>query len=398
MTRLTSATRRVSIAWALALLGGCACAPEEGAGLDASGLDRDGGPPSGMDGSAADAGSVRAMDAAAADDAAVDDDAFPGDSGWTESEGAPEVDASSSDAEVTATMDAALAADAGASTADGGPVPCVPATCGGRTYSCGNCLDDDGDGLVDAADPGCIGPCDQTEDIYDLGIPGGDTAACQRDCYYDEDQGSGNDRCAYDERCDPLSPDPLCPATPPGGPVRCPPTQPAECYANCLPVTPNGCDCFGCCELPARSGRHVFLGSTDADGNHTCTPDALGDPSRCAPCTPYAGCNNVCERCELCLGATSLPPECLAPPPVDAGTAADAGAPADGGALVDAGRPVDAGTADAGAADAGRALDAGPVDAGLSRCPSGGQACGLPGDSPCPASYYCLTGCCVFFG
>ena len=281
-------------------------------------------------------------------------------------------------ADGAAPVDGDVAAADGASPgADAGVPACVPAPCGGRVYACGNCMDDDADGRQDATDDGCVGPCDDSEDVYDLEIPGGDSATCRRDCYYDADQGSGNDGCEYDERCDPLVPDLACPFTPPGGSVRCPDTQPADCLDNCRPLVPNGCDCFGCCELPAGSGSFVFLGSVDADGNHTCTPDAVGDPTRCRACTPYAGCINTCGPCELCLGRTTLPPECLPPPPADAGP------------------PVDGGGADGGP------VDGGPVDAGTPpppRCDTGAQSCGLPTDPACPATYYCLTGCCIYLG
>lgn len=258
---------------------------------------------------------------------------------------------------------------------DGAVVACLPAPCAGRIRQCGDCIDNDGDGLVDADDPGCIGACDNSEDVYDLRIPGGDTATCQRDCYYDDDQGSGNDGCSYDQRCDPLSPDPeRCPHTPPGGSVRCPDTQPDRCYRNCLPLVPNGCDCFGCCELPSGSGEWVFLGSPDGSGARTCSPENIADRTVCRPCTPYPGCINTCERCELCIGRTELPPDCFPPPPVDGGVPVD-----------DAGRPI----------DAGPRPDGGTPDL---RCAPGVQACGLPTDPPCPGGYYCLTGCCVYFG
>jgi hypothetical protein len=256
--------------------------------------------------------------------------------------------------------------DGSMSASDAGPTACVPAGCSGRTYQCGDCMDNDGDGLIDSRDPGCIGPCDNTEDVYDLGIPGGDTATCIRDCYYDPNQGSGDDTCSYDERCDPLSPDPRCPHRPPGGPVRCPESQPMSCYDRCGPLVPNGCDCFGCCELPAGSGRYVFLGSSDSSGERTCSPDSIGDPTRCRPCTPYRGCWNECGRCELCLGRTELPADCFPPP--------------DGGGLTD---------------DASMPVDGGAVDM---RCSPGVQPCGLPTDPPCPDGWYCLTGCCIYFG
>jgi len=75
------------------------------------------------------------------------------------------------DPTIDANVDAALDP-----TIDGGPGSCRVAQCDGRTYQCGDCMDNDGDGLGDARDPGCIGPCDNPEDVYDIGI--GDTPTC----------------------------------------------------------------------------------------------------------------------------------------------------------------------------------------------------------------------------
>jgi hypothetical protein len=271
---------------------------------------------------------------------------------------------------------------------DAGPT-CVPATCDGRTYRCGNCLDDDGDGLIDSADPDCLGPCHNSESTYYPMIPGGDPSAmnCARDCYYDDNNGSGDDGCSWDKRCDPLSPggDGMCRyATPPPPSARCMADLTMACLDFCMPRTPNGCDCFGCCELPARSGNFVFLGTVGADGTPSCTREHVSDPTRCRPCTPHSVCVNPCERCELCLGRdpATIPADCFPPPPVDAGVPADAG-PLPDGAAPDMSAP-DMGTYDMGTPDL--------------RCSGGRQPCGLPGDPACPAGYYCLTGCCSFFG
>ncbi|MCA9615739.1 MAG: hypothetical protein KC586_23445, partial [Myxococcales bacterium] len=70
-------------------------------------------------------------------------------------------------------------------TPDAGPEECRPVGCSGRIYRCGDCIDNDGDGLVDSADPDCVGACDNNEAGYDLDIPGGDVGRCDRDCYYD---------------------------------------------------------------------------------------------------------------------------------------------------------------------------------------------------------------------
>jgi hypothetical protein len=268
------------------------------------------------------------------------------------------------------------------------PVGCAIALCQGHEYECGNCLDDDGDGIIDSADPDCLGPCDNSEDNLDLEIPG-IGATCNRDCYFDQDSGSGNDDCSWNLRCDPLGP-----GTRPSG-LSCPyddtrtcvDTQSEMCLDFCGPLVPNGCDCFGCCEIPGGSGSFVFLGSVPEPGSEPCTIENADDPSSCRPCEPTTACFNACGRCELCLGRTELPPECFPPPPpVDAGiptfpdgaimTLPDGGAipPPDGGPMIDAGPPPPP------------------------RCPVGQQACGLPTDPACPDGYYCLTGCCIYFG
>src|SRR5262245_43977025 len=43
------------------------------------------------------------------------------------------------------------------------PGVCEPVRCGGMERQCGNCIDDDQDGVVDANDPECLGPCDNSE-------------------------------------------------------------------------------------------------------------------------------------------------------------------------------------------------------------------------------------------
>ncbi len=346
---------------ALALLAGCG---EENGGGDGS--------TGGMDGATGGTdGSTTGMDGST-----------PGD------DGSVGMDGSVPPGDGSVGLDGAVP-DGGVLLPDGGGV-CFPAPCSGTIWACGNCMDDDGDGLVDSADPDCVGACDNNEAGYRLNIPGSDTPNCNLDCYYDDDQGSGNDRCEWDSRCDPLEPEaPRCPFRGPGMGVSCPDPQSTQCHTNCDAITPNGCDCFGCCELPAGSGSYVFLGSRSIDGSPPCSAATATDPTSCRPCTPVADCLNTCERCELCLGRTAddldcdcfdpsaLPPRCR--PMIDAGTPVDAGPDA----MVPP-RP-----------------DAGPYDAGPPpppRCPSGVQACGLPGDPACPSGFFCQTGCCVLFG
>ena len=258
---------------------------------------------------------------------------------------------------------------------DGGSV-CFPASCQGVINACGNCLDDDGDGLIDSQDPDCLGACDNNEAGLYHEISGGDTPNCKLDCYYDKDQGSGNDGCSFDARCDPLSPDEICPfEDPPPRPARCGEAQSDACLDFCQPLTPNGCDCFGCCLI---GGETLFVGSYDpATDTHTCTLELAlaGDFEACHPCTQQTDCFNDCGRCELCLGKgpEDLPADCFPPPPVDMGL------PVDMGPLPDGSTPVDMFTPDP-------------------RCPDGRQPCGFPGDAICPAGDFCLTGCCAAFG
>ena len=116
------------------------------------------------------------------------------------------------------------------------------------------------------------------------------------------------------------------------------------CEDVCGPLVPNGCDCFGCCEVftPVGGSVTVYLGSANAAGDATCTMDVLEDPALCAPCTQVQACLNDCSGCELCFGMTELPPGCV-----------------------------------------------------VQECEGEQQACGQPGQDPCPVGSFCLTGCCV---
>jgi hypothetical protein len=144
------------------------------------------------------------------------------------------------------------------------------------------------------------------------------------DCYFDNDSGGGNDQCDWDHRCDPLS---VAPNYPPSndaaceydpaftiGPATCSEAQTTAsdlCLQVCLPLTPNGCDCFGCCEIPRNSGQFVWIGK-EQDGVGTCELDALSDSIACPPCTPVSGCLNPCDDCERCIGESEPPAGCPA--------------------------------------------------------------------------------------
>jgi hypothetical protein len=264
-------------------------------------------------------------------------------------------------------------------TEDGGTRQCFFIECDNRITACGDCSDNDGDGLVDNEDPECLGPCDNTEGANLLTGVGGETGRqCGADCYFDYGNGKGGGDCRWDRSCDPLEPKvEFCPYIPglaesEGGlPKDCPISQPLTCETDCAPLTPNGCDCFGCCTFPALKGMapdggdgYVFLGSV-SDAAGTCTLATVDQPDLCRPCTPAASCLNTCERCEVCLGKPDIPEDCF---PGSGGMGGNGGSAGSGGM---------------GGSDGGE------------RCPDGKQACGLPGDDPCESGGFCLTGCCI---
>ncbi|MBI2896881.1 MAG: hypothetical protein HYY06_25205, partial [Deltaproteobacteria bacterium] len=259
-------------------------------------------------------------------------------------------------------------------TDDGGTFVCYVTICDGHELECGNCRDDDGDGRVDWRDRECLGPCDNTEGPALNADIGGETGGpCRADCYFDFGNGPGNDDCLWDHRCDPLAVAPDFPPEGEGcafdadrvGSRDCPADQSEQCLTVCPPLTPNGCDCFGCCTFPELSGAFVWIGALDDDNQGTCTFDLVDDPTACPPCTPVEDCFNDCGPCEICLGKDELPPGC------------DQDGDRDGGVVgADGGVPI----ADGGVPPA--------------RCDPGVQECGQPGDELCARDYYCVTGCC----
>jgi hypothetical protein len=130
----------------------------------------------------------------------------------------------------------------------------------------------------------------------------------------------------------------------PGSNLSCAQLQAAQsptCLSVCGPITPNGCDCFGCCQVPGGN-TPIWVGSRDANGNPSCTTNVLNDPSKCHPCTIVQGCFNDCDTCELCFNKPVLPPECL-----------------------------------------------------CQECDPGEQLCGPPCGTPCGPGYFCNNGCCT---
>lgn len=239
--------------------------------------------------------------------------------------------------------------DGGVPASQAGAASCVETECRGQRFECGNCIDDDGDGVIDAFDADCLGPCDDDENGLSSGMVVMQTSNCKLDCYFDGDSGVGNDQCEWSHKCDKES---VAPDYPPSGEARCAydPTaqgtaldcetwnseQASVCLETCLPLVPNGCDCFGCCLL--ADDKYHFIGK--GRGALGCQRDALDDPVACPPCTPVASCLNPCQDCEVCVGR-DLPAEC----------------------------------------------------AGGITCPPGQAACTT--DAPCDFQEYCVTGCCV---
>jgi len=246
----------------------------------------------------------------------------------------------------------------GGSSAGGSSAGGAGATDGGNgcgTTQCTNCIDDDGDGKVDAADLQCTGAADDDETSYGTGIPGDNVDPKWQDCFFDGDSGAGNDGCRYHTDC-------LSGAKPANDP-DCIVSQ--QCIDFCMKGTPNGCDCFGCCSVQVSGGT-----TKDVRLSDQCTPDTINDEAKCVPCTKTTQCNNTCGHCELCIGKTTLPDDCT-----PTGTGGTGGT----------------GTGGTGTGGTGGSCP-------TPTCEGGAQPCGTSCLPQCPTGLYCLTGCCTSIG
>jgi hypothetical protein len=138
---------------------------------------------------------------------------------------------------------------------------------GGDTQ-CSDGVDNDGDGDIDASDNECTGYLDDDESGFGTDIPG-DNVPCGEDCFFDGNSGSGNDGCEWDITCDPLDPGhwsknvigkcDYVPGSDTSVP-ECDPDYPqsADCLNFCLTITPNGCDCFGCCQVTVGGDTKII--------------------------------------------------------------------------------------------------------------------------------------------
>src|SRR5436190_9543535 len=226
---------------------------------------------------------------------------------------------------------------------------------------CSDGIDNDGDGKIDYNDPECVGPLDNDESSFATGIPGDNIDACKQDCFFDGNSGMGDDGCLWQLKCDPASVENKCPYDPQYAQQHTSEcsvsmSQTQNCIDHCQKLVPNGCDCFGCCVVPGAP-TPIRLAAT-------CTAAAFNDPVKCPACTQVTQCSNPCGHCEICIGKTTLPPDCY-----------------EGGG--DAG--VDSGT------------DGQPPPP-VNQCGSDYVPCG-PGTntdpSMCPSGTGCITGCCL---
>jgi hypothetical protein len=177
--------------------------------------------------------------------------------------------------------------------------------CTDHVCACSNQDDDDGDTFTDGFDPECTGPYDDDELTFATGMTKEGNPHCA-DCFFDSNAGSGDDGCSIPERC--------TQGTDTGGTGMCRTCTPDEkCMMKCLPRTPNGCDCFGCCQIEDGMQSDAIL---LAD---TCSMTDLADPIKCPRCvlnlnydpvTSAGPCFNPCERCELCAGKTVVDSDC----------------------------------------------------------------------------------------
>ena len=229
----------------------------------------------------------------------------------------------------------------------------VSTMCDPSGPQCNNCKDDDGDGRIDGFDPECTGQSDNDEASFATGIPGDNKDPVMQDCFFDGNSGAGNDGCNVHVCC--LLGARTVAECPIGAnrydPAACPPPigqQPLsqQCIDTCGKLTPAGCDCFGCCTIcdPATNECHdIDINLMDSVG---CTPDTLGDPTKCLSCTKSTTCGSAAcggETCILCPGQdpADLPASCR----------------------------------------------------GATMCPPGGTSC--TSDAGCGALAYCANGCCI---
>jgi len=218
--------------------------------------------------------------------------------------------------------------------------------CGTAPCACNDGVDNDNDGLTDSQDPECVSPWDNDESSFGTGISGDNRDEACQDCFFDGNSGSGDDRCRLPTSC-------LTEGTASGSGNCKSCEQPKECLDFCKAYTPNGCDCFGCCEvrLADNTVKNFLLTAECKITGSTATG--------CTACVPNKNCVNTCGECELCPGKTLQdldPVKCASMTPPDG--------------------------------------DAGTLPPPEPSCEGGGQRCGS-GLPTCGAASTCTFGCCV---
>ncbi|MBL4633164.1 MAG: hypothetical protein JKY56_04785 [Kofleriaceae bacterium] len=214
----------------------------------------------------------------------------------------------------------------------GGGGGCTP-----TASQCNNCQDDDADGLIDGADPECTSLDDDDESSFATGIPGDNRDAIIQDCFFDGDSGGGNDGCDIHVCCllepavdccegDETTANDGCVefTGPKYDPAEC--VQTPACQENCQPLTPPGCDCFGCCTIcvgdqcqdiftnPAIYDEENCQNIPNPTEGQCCESENLGGCYSCTKSTDCGGaaCDDDPTDCILCPGQTEsdLPASC----------------------------------------------------------------------------------------
>lgn len=224
---------------------------------------------------------------------------------------------------------------------DGGGVQGCTAT--GSTQ-CSDCVDNDMDGRVDGFDPECTGPADNDESSFKTGLPGDNSDPTKQDCFFDGNSGQGGGDCDQHVCCLLQAPDIATCETILGMTLTGPAYDPTKCYkpfgtvdvpagcaANCGPLSPPGCDCFGCCTVcqdpnDVTSCRDIIVNaavspmcdSSNITDNGMDGTDNTGDEP-CKRCVKNTDCGDStpCNAtdptsCVLCPGQdpSTLPPSC----------------------------------------------------------------------------------------
>ncbi len=255
--------------------------------------------------------------------------------------------------------------------------------CNGDPCACSDGEDNDGDGLVDGLDSECTSPFDDDEATFATGIPGDNSDPKWQDCFFDGNSGAGDDGCRYHTDCltgDLPEDDPDCVIT-------------EQCKEYCEPLTPPGCDCFGCCEVDTGDGEmvHILVGET-------CSLDIIDDEEACPRCEPTGVCENECGECEICIGQTfeDLPDSCWPEeqnPPTGSGGSGNTGS---GGSPGTEDPPGSGGTTGSGGSSNDNPPD--QTDPPVNDppppnvCDGGLTACFDSTD--CAADEFCSLGCC----